>query len=162
MCNIQKCSWKLFTLQYVSLRWMRASGLVSKESACNAGDPGSIPGSGRSPGEENGHLLQYSCLRNSMDRGAWWATVHGVARVRHGLASKPSPSWIHHDVIVYSTFNIGIPMKICFAPSPHTTLLIQCNSFASLGDIPFFFFGVMRKDIPVEVVFNPAKGVRFN
>ena len=71
---------------------MRASGLVSKESACNAGDPGSIPGSGRSPGEENGHLLQYSCLRNSMDRGAWWATVHGVARVRHGLASKPSPS----------------------------------------------------------------------
>ena len=83
---------------------------------------------------------QYSCLQNSMDRGAWWATVHGVARVRHGLASKPSPSWIHHDVIVYSTFNIGIPMKICLAPSPHTALLIQCNFIASLGDIPFFFF----------------------
>ena len=51
----------------------------SKESACNAGDPGSIPVSGRCPGEGNGNPLQYSCLENSMDRGAWQATVHGVA-----------------------------------------------------------------------------------
>ena len=50
---------------------------VGKSSACNAGDPGSIPGSGRSPGEENGSPLQYSCLGNPMDRGAW-QTVHGV------------------------------------------------------------------------------------
>ena len=49
-----------------------------KESACNAGDPGSIPGLGRSLGGGNGNLLQYSCLKNSMDRGAWRATVHGV------------------------------------------------------------------------------------
>ena len=49
-----------------------------KESACNVGDLGSIPGWGRSPGEGNGNPLQYSCLRNPMDRGAWWATVHGV------------------------------------------------------------------------------------
>ena len=49
-----------------------------KESACNAEDPGLIPGSGRSPGERNGIPLQYSCLENPMDRGAWWATVHGV------------------------------------------------------------------------------------
>jgi len=49
-----------------------------KESACNAGNPGLIPGLGRSPGEGNGCPLQYSCLENSMDRGAWWATVHGV------------------------------------------------------------------------------------
>ena len=48
-------------------------------SACNVGDLGSIPGSGRSPGEGNGNPLQYSCLENPMDRGAWWATVHGVA-----------------------------------------------------------------------------------
>ena len=47
---------------------------------CNVGDPGSIPGSGRCPGEGNGNPLQYSCLENSMDRGAWWATVHGVAK----------------------------------------------------------------------------------
>ena len=48
-------------------------GSDGKESACNAGDPGSIPGSGRSPGEENGYPLQYSCLENAMDRGAWQA-----------------------------------------------------------------------------------------
>ena len=60
-----------------------------KESACNAGAPGSIPGSGRSPGEGNGNPLQYSCLENLMDRGAWQATVHGVAQVGHDLATKP-------------------------------------------------------------------------
>ena len=52
----------------------------SKESTCNTGDQGSIPGSGRSPGEGNGYPLQYSCMENSMDRGAWWGTVHGVAK----------------------------------------------------------------------------------
>ena len=51
-----------------------------KESACNAGDLGLIPGWGRSPGEGNGNLLQYSCLENPMDRGAWRATVYGVAK----------------------------------------------------------------------------------
>ena len=56
----------------------RAS-LVAQMSVCNAGDPGSIPESGRSPGEGNGSPLQYSCLENLMDRGAWQATVHGVA-----------------------------------------------------------------------------------
>ena len=53
---------------------------VGKESASNAGDWGSIPGLGRSPGEENGNPLQYSCLENPMDRGAWQATVHGIAK----------------------------------------------------------------------------------
>ena len=52
-----------------------------KESACNAEDPGLIPGSGRSPGERNDIPLQYSCLENPMNRGAWWATVHGVTRI---------------------------------------------------------------------------------
>ena len=50
-----------------------------KASACNVGDLGSIPGLGRSPGEGNGNPLQYSCLVNPMDGGAWWARVHGVA-----------------------------------------------------------------------------------
>ena len=62
-----------------------------KESACSAGDPGSIPGLGRSPGEGNGNSLQYSCLGNPLDRGALWATVHGVTRVGHDLATKPPP-----------------------------------------------------------------------
>ena len=54
--------------------------------ACNAGDLGSIPGWGRSPGEGNGNPLQYSCLENPMDGGAWWATVHGVAKSRTRLS----------------------------------------------------------------------------
>ena len=54
------------------------SGSDGKESACNAGNLGLIPGSERSPGEGNGTPLWYSCLENPMDRGAWWATVYGV------------------------------------------------------------------------------------
>ena len=61
------------------------------ESTCNAGDLLSIPGSGRSPGEGNGNPLQYSCLENLMDRGAWQATVNGVSRVGHDLVTKPPP-----------------------------------------------------------------------
>ena len=57
-------------------------GSDGKASAYNAGDLGSIPGSGRSPGEGNGNPLQYSCLENPMDGGAWWATVHGLAKSR--------------------------------------------------------------------------------
>ena len=56
-------------------------GSDGKASAYNAGDPGSVPGSGRSPGEGNGSPLQYSCLENPQDRGAWQAPVYGVARV---------------------------------------------------------------------------------
>ena len=56
-------------------------GSDGEESACNAGDPGLVPGSGRSPGEGNGYPLQYSCLENPMDRGAWWAIVRGSQRV---------------------------------------------------------------------------------
>ena len=55
-------------------------GSDGKASVYNAGDPGSIPGLGRSPGEENGNPLQDYCLENPMDRGAWWATAHGVAK----------------------------------------------------------------------------------
>ena len=73
---------------------MFPGGSDGKASACNAGDPGSIPGLGRSSREGNGNPLQYSCLENSMDRGAWQAAVHGVTRVGHDLASKPPPSKI--------------------------------------------------------------------
>ena len=57
-----------------------SGGSDSKESACNAGDLDSIPRWGRSPGKGNGYPLQYSCLENTRDRGAWWATVHGVTK----------------------------------------------------------------------------------
>ena len=74
-------------LLFVFITWLHFSigfpgGSDSKASAHNAGDPGLIPGLGRSPGEGNGNPLQYSCLENSMDGGAWWATVHEVAESR--------------------------------------------------------------------------------
>ena len=65
-------------------------GSEVKASACNAGDLGSIPGLGRSPGEGNSNPLQYSCLENPMDRGAWWATLHGVAKSRTRLSDFTS------------------------------------------------------------------------
>ena len=64
----------------LSLKMNFPGGSEGKASVCNAGDLGSIPGSGRSPGEGSGNPLQYSRLGNPMDRGAWQATVHGVAK----------------------------------------------------------------------------------
>ena len=57
-----------------------ADGSDGKETACYVGDPASITGSGRSTGEGNGYPLQYSCLENPMDRGVWWAIVHGIPK----------------------------------------------------------------------------------
>ena len=62
-------------------------GASGKESSCNAGDTGLIPGSRRSPGEGHGDPLQYSCLENPMDRGAWWAIVHGVEKSQTQLSN---------------------------------------------------------------------------
>ena len=71
---------------FLMLFWGFPGGSDGKASACNEGDLGSIPGSGRSPGEGNGNPLQYSCLENPMEGGAWQATVHGVAKRRTRLS----------------------------------------------------------------------------
>ena len=80
----------------IGLHWQ----LSSKESACNAGDPGSVPGWGRSPGEGNGNPLQYSCLENPMDKGAWGGTVHGVAKSWTRLSDQ-------HTQNIWSRFREG-------------------------------------------------------
>ena len=67
--------------------WASLVAQTIQASACNAADPGSLRGSGRSPGEGNGNPLQYSCLENSMDGGAWWATVYGVAKSQTRLSN---------------------------------------------------------------------------
>ena len=70
-------------------KWDRTGfpgGSDGKASACNAGDPGSVPGSERFPGEGNGHPLQYPSLEDPMDRGTWWATVHGVTKSQTWLS----------------------------------------------------------------------------
>ena len=89
-----------FVGKVISLLFNMLSGLVItflnpggsevKESACNAGDLGSIPGSGRSPGEGNGNPLQYSCLENPMGGGASWVMVHGVAKSQTRLSDFTS------------------------------------------------------------------------
>ena len=94
-----KCSapWDLFGTSL----WGFPGGSDSKASAYNVGDLCSIPGSGRSPGEGNGNPLQYSCLENSMDGGAWWATVHGVSKSRTRLS----------DFILTFTMGVWIDVK---------------------------------------------------
>ena len=74
-------------------------GSEVKASACNAGDLGSIPGSGRSPGEGNGNPLQYSCLKNPTDTGAWWAAVHGVAKSRTQLTDF---TWMPPELVLHA------------------------------------------------------------
>ena len=101
-------------------------GSDSKESACNVADLGSIPRLGKFPGEGNGNPLQYSCLGNTMDRGAWWATVHGITRVRH--------SWVINTFAQITQVNLSILL-------PETSItcaksFLPCNILLSL----FFFF----------------------
>ena len=68
----------------------------SKESTYNSGDLDSTTGLGRFPGERNGNPLQYSCLKNSMDKEAWWTTVHGVERAGHDLATEQQQQYMYH------------------------------------------------------------------
>ena len=75
-------------------------------SACIAGDLGSVPGLGRSPGEENGNPLQYSCLENPMDGGAWWATVHGVAKSRTQLSDFTLTLSLHSNEAVNIAYSV--------------------------------------------------------
>ena len=77
--------------------WGFPGGSEVKAPACNVGDLGSIPGSGRSPGEGNGNPLQYSCLENPKDGGAWWATVHRVAKSQTRLSN-----FTHNQDIIYA------------------------------------------------------------
>ena len=102
-------------------------GSDSKESACNTGDLGSIPGSGRSPGEGNGYPLQYSCPENSMDKGTWWSTVHGVVLSQTRL----------------SDFN-------CFSfPVLISLYLMQCNFIAYFS----YHFGLEKFSLKVLKIF---------
>ena len=79
--------------QVLSLIFNCSNSSVGKESACSAGDPGSIPGLGRSLGEGNGKPLQYPCLENLIDRRAWWAVVHGVSE--SGTTERLTLTYLH-------------------------------------------------------------------
>ena len=91
--------------------WSFPCSSVGNESASNAGDLGSVPGLGRSPGEGNGNPLEYSCLENPMDCILPGSSIHGVARVRHDLATKPpAPAFASHFVLIsHPLLCISIP-----------------------------------------------------
>ena len=78
-------SYLFYTLQFLYMGF--SSGSAVKNQPANVGEAGSIPGLGRFPGEGDGYPLQYSCLRNPMDRGAWWSTVHGVTKTQTRLSN---------------------------------------------------------------------------
>ena len=96
--------------------WGFPGGSDGKESVCNAGDSGSIPELGRSPREGNGNPLQYSCLENAMNRGAWWATVHGVAKSWTWLSDSHTHTHTHTHTHISS---VNYPLRIL--PFYHTS-----------------------------------------
>ena len=135
---------KLFIL-YWDIAVQSTLSQIVKKSACNAGDPGLMTGLGRSPGEGNGHPLQYSCLENPIDRGARQAPcIHGVTRVGHNLATKPpnhiytvgycpaihknheifsfAATWMHLEGIIVSEISQTEKRKYC-------TISLKCGIF---------------------------------
>ena len=123
-------------------------GSDSKASAHNAGDLGSIPGSGWSPGEGNGNPLQYSCLENSMDGGAWWATVHRVTKSRtrlsdfsltHSLLCPWSFTWILWIPYLSPSVHFWTPSSI-FPPNHSFTHAVHAFRLLKLALIQSQFF----------------------
>ena len=105
--------WLSFFRHFWSLSFSLVTRLV-KNPPYNAGDLGSIPRWGRSPGEGNGNLLQYSCLGNPMNRGAWRATVHGVTRVGQNLVTKPPSSFFQHHFWKVPPFSVEWIWHLCW------------------------------------------------
>ena len=106
-------------------------GSEVKKSACNAGDLGLIPGLGRSPAEGNGNPLQYSCLENPMEGGAWWATVHGVTK-----------SWTRLNNFTFTTHMGSLLFLILyFSHIMTTTNLIHINLAQSIRH----WFSILKK-----------------
>ena len=101
---LQYVAWLLFIFRHCAHFWGFPGSPVGKESSCNAVDPCSIPGSGRPPGGGHGKPLQYSYLENSMDRGAWWAIVHGITK-----------SWTWLSEIIHESIQ-NSRIWFCFVP----------------------------------------------
>ena len=99
---------------------------VGKESACNSGDPGLIPGSGRSPGEGKDNPFQYSCLENPLDRGAWQPIAHWATRAGHNLATKPPPPPLVQCLEIVISYNLSSFLFIYHREVNHTGFNPSC------------------------------------
>ena len=133
----------------MSWRWTRSfegspGGSDSKESACNAKDLGWIPGSGKSSGEENGNPLQYSCLKNSIDREVQWAIVNGAAKSLIWICT-----WYQQRVYVNPNFSI---QPSPFPLSIHMFVLHICDR-ELLFDTPFFWLKTELSSCPCSIYF---------
>ena len=134
---------------------------VGKESTSIARDGGSIPALGRSPGEGNVNPLQYFCLENPMDRGVWWATVHGAPRVRHKLAPKPPPVFHRCSVTKscltlceWTALSMGFPGEECWSGLPYPSP----EDFPDSGNEPTFSelaHGLFTTEPPGKSLFLP-------
>ena len=134
------------------------AGAEVKVSACNIGDLGSIPGLGRSPGEGNGTPLQYSCLENPMDGGAWWATVHGSQRVGHDWATSFHCHFMVSKYIYMSLFPVfrGIAAVLwtfvwSFSPETLSFLLFQLGFWV----LRCLFYDWSYNALAIRSLFNP-------
>ena len=126
----------------------------SEDSACNAGDPGSIPGLGRSSAERKGYPLQYSCLENSMDREAWWVTVHGVARIGHDLVTNTFTftvvsGWTMHPLLPAFPFLSYFFIPPWMLPG----IISQMNCLHLNHVLGIYFWGIWTKRVTVSVNF---------
>ena len=107
---------------------------AGKESACNEGDLGSIPGSGRSPGEGNGNPFQYSCLENPMDRRPWWVTVHGVVESDTFTINVLTGDWEDNFIRLFSgTFFCSEETLHARSPAEKQWLKMQAPNSDWLG-----------------------------
>ena len=107
--------------------WMFPGDSDSKESACNAGEQGLIPGSGRFHGEGNGNPLQYSCLEDSMYRGAWWATVHKESDMTEW---RPPTTHTHAYICINNIYSLPGPKCFC---SPNACILSHESGWEWVG-----------------------------
>ena len=146
-------------------------GWDGKESACSAGGLGSIPGSGRSPGEGNSNPLQYSCLENPMDGGAWSATVHGVAK--HNWATSLS-FFLYHFLlvshqylsiylsIIYQFYLSSISLSTYHLPSIFIYLsTIYVSLYQLIFQAPPIFCVLTRKEFRHYVMLTSSKYILY-
>ena len=144
---VQSWLWCQFIMKiFLWNRYCFPCGSDGKETACNAGDPGSSPGSGRSPREGNGNPLWYSCLENPIDRGAWWTTVHGVTKswtplsgnYYHSVGQVLHPSFIKSPWSCSALLPIHLPTELLTSLLCLMSCTFSCHPSSTLSQVSIY------------------------